>query len=727
MRQTTLRITTASGMAQEVMISSPRMTIGRGNECDIRLQDPMVSRKHAVLVYAQGQWYIQDQGSRNGTLVNGERVGAAPLRDGDKLTMGDTSLLFSLGEAPRPAARAVTRLPGNAWKIALPLAAVAGIALLAGVVLLLARSRSSHAVQTGKANRTGVATFRDGGAGQPITVTVRDADGAPLPGVTVVYEHDGQWGYEAYFVRGEDDKLAAVAFFSHNSSHEIQLQPNVIHAATPDEARALAGYVGYTARHTRDLYQGTIPNGEYAATLKEAGTALLIEMNQAAWFYGVYATPGEARWEGERGTYEGQWDVYQAFSPSANCEQLILVASQAPAIQSVAVKAEASGVAHASWTATDQTSYPGRPGLKLELPDQTVLQGPTKGSDLVYHYRLLDGAGTAVTDWKETPRQAVDLQDLAPGAYTLEVYATDEVDNRSETAQKPFSIGEAGALSPAAPAEATETPAEPPTAEEPTAEPASSLPTEEPTATEPPSPEATPTAEAPSSGNALNASQLTTLDTLDSFRRESTIDAADGSGGEYRHTLALEFVRQPQASHTRDCDQEPSSATHSCYEVLRAGGFTYSRTDEDDWTKEETDTSIPGPADLLHATDTATLEENLGDLNVILALRPEAPLLSLAGDYVGAETVNGVPCRHFRYDKARLAQAWGVGAYFEGDTLSSAQADIWVSVERNIVIRVTLQMAAPGEGGNAKSLKVESNVLDVNRPLQIQVPQNIAG
>jgi pSer/pThr/pTyr-binding forkhead associated (FHA) protein len=73
------------------------LTIGRGEGADIQLHwDHDVSRAHASLERVGGVWAISDDGlSRNGTFVNGERVGSRQrLRDGDVLRVGSTALLF---------------------------------------------------------------------------------------------------------------------------------------------------------------------------------------------------------------------------------------------------------------------------------------------------------------------------------------------------------------------------------------------------------------------------------------------------------------------------------------------------------------------------------------------------------------------------------------------------------------------------------------------------------
>jgi len=53
--------------------------IGRDEACELFLDDPMISRRHAEVSHADGHWWIADLGSRNGTLVDGERITRLPL------------------------------------------------------------------------------------------------------------------------------------------------------------------------------------------------------------------------------------------------------------------------------------------------------------------------------------------------------------------------------------------------------------------------------------------------------------------------------------------------------------------------------------------------------------------------------------------------------------------------------------------------------------------------
>ena len=77
--------------------SGRRFTIGRGEGSDLQVHwDRDVSRAHAELERVGGIWTLSDDGlSRNGTFVNGERVGGRQrLRDRDVLAIGRTVIVF---------------------------------------------------------------------------------------------------------------------------------------------------------------------------------------------------------------------------------------------------------------------------------------------------------------------------------------------------------------------------------------------------------------------------------------------------------------------------------------------------------------------------------------------------------------------------------------------------------------------------------------------------------
>ncbi len=85
-------------------------SIGRHDDCAIRIKSSQVSRKHCELFEAGGKLAIRDLGSSNGTFVNGKKIsGEQVLKSGDELTVGAVTLRVSrLGastsEAPQPSA-----------------------------------------------------------------------------------------------------------------------------------------------------------------------------------------------------------------------------------------------------------------------------------------------------------------------------------------------------------------------------------------------------------------------------------------------------------------------------------------------------------------------------------------------------------------------------------------------------------------------------------------------
>ena len=68
------------------------LLVGRGEDCDLRLNDPSVSRVHARITLLDGRVYLEDAGSRWGTLVNGVATEAKELAPGDRVEIGDTQL-----------------------------------------------------------------------------------------------------------------------------------------------------------------------------------------------------------------------------------------------------------------------------------------------------------------------------------------------------------------------------------------------------------------------------------------------------------------------------------------------------------------------------------------------------------------------------------------------------------------------------------------------------------
>lgn len=69
--------------------------IGRASEADLLLSDNRVSKRHAELRFRDGAWWLTDLDSTNGTRKNGKAVASEALADGDRVTVGLTTLAFS--------------------------------------------------------------------------------------------------------------------------------------------------------------------------------------------------------------------------------------------------------------------------------------------------------------------------------------------------------------------------------------------------------------------------------------------------------------------------------------------------------------------------------------------------------------------------------------------------------------------------------------------------------
>jgi hypothetical protein len=89
-----LVVRSGGGRAGEIFPLGGETTIGRSPECGIFLDDVTVSRKHAVLAERDGGFFIEDQGSLNGTFVNRKRVESARLEGDDELQIGKYRLTF---------------------------------------------------------------------------------------------------------------------------------------------------------------------------------------------------------------------------------------------------------------------------------------------------------------------------------------------------------------------------------------------------------------------------------------------------------------------------------------------------------------------------------------------------------------------------------------------------------------------------------------------------------
>ena len=85
-----------AGNGRRTVLDADPFTIGRSRDCDLVIDDPNISRRHAELRSEGESWRVIDLGSTNGIKVNRRRVDEAALRTGDRITLGITDLDFEL-------------------------------------------------------------------------------------------------------------------------------------------------------------------------------------------------------------------------------------------------------------------------------------------------------------------------------------------------------------------------------------------------------------------------------------------------------------------------------------------------------------------------------------------------------------------------------------------------------------------------------------------------------
>lgn len=68
--------------------------VGRSPECDIQIDHPTLSRRHAVLFCRQGVWHLRDLNSTNGVYIDAERVEEKPLKQTSVCRLGDIACMF---------------------------------------------------------------------------------------------------------------------------------------------------------------------------------------------------------------------------------------------------------------------------------------------------------------------------------------------------------------------------------------------------------------------------------------------------------------------------------------------------------------------------------------------------------------------------------------------------------------------------------------------------------
>ena len=83
-----------AGYGARFALKKERQKIGRGDGIEIRLNDETISREHACIWWEDGSFFIQDEVSKSGTKVNGQKIVRQTLADNDTIEIGKTKMVF---------------------------------------------------------------------------------------------------------------------------------------------------------------------------------------------------------------------------------------------------------------------------------------------------------------------------------------------------------------------------------------------------------------------------------------------------------------------------------------------------------------------------------------------------------------------------------------------------------------------------------------------------------
>jgi len=127
------------------LLDRPLVSIGRAEDNDVTLEDAMVSKNHCRIITQGDNYLVEDLGSSNGTIVNGQQVNTYMLQDGDKLFLGDTTLTFrkaagaAVATAPMAATQAAVVSPEGKSKkwIWVTAGIIGGLVLVATAIVLV--------------------------------------------------------------------------------------------------------------------------------------------------------------------------------------------------------------------------------------------------------------------------------------------------------------------------------------------------------------------------------------------------------------------------------------------------------------------------------------------------------------------------------------------------------------------------------------------------------------
>ena len=170
---------------KEIPLAKERTTIGRKPHNDIQIDNLAVSGEHAVIVTILNDCFLEDLGSTNGTLVNGNPVKKHFLQNNDVVELGKYRLKF-VGEAPLPAAAAEKAdfektmvLRPSAMRAAADQARAMGAGAAEAARASAAQQVAANAAAAGMADKESKAAATTASMSIPLSTTAPAAPAAP--------------------------------------------------------------------------------------------------------------------------------------------------------------------------------------------------------------------------------------------------------------------------------------------------------------------------------------------------------------------------------------------------------------------------------------------------------------------------------------------------------------------------------------------------------------------
>jgi adenylate cyclase len=111
---------TLDGQTRRYPVPAGGVVVGRAAHCDLVIEDPSISRRHAQFSIVSDRCYVRDLHSRNGTFVNDTQVTESPLKAGDTVILGRFPLQLERPVTPQPVAltddHSIIESPGTVYR-----------------------------------------------------------------------------------------------------------------------------------------------------------------------------------------------------------------------------------------------------------------------------------------------------------------------------------------------------------------------------------------------------------------------------------------------------------------------------------------------------------------------------------------------------------------------------------------------------------------------------------